>query len=198
MRDTALTCSLCAEKRPVVVRLFRYCPECGVELERPTPRVEVVVEPAKPGRVDRRPETAGRVEGKPAAEGETSGGNGSKKHSAARPMRPGTAVVAVVTVVALLGVAFALWKGGLLDLSGGERRLEVVARRGEWTPVRLADAVGKGRAFTVAGDGPIRVRVAGGRPMIVEGPALSLGDLADGSLEIRAVDRETRVTFLAR
>ncbi len=197
MRDTALTCSLCAEKRPVVVRLFRYCPECGVELERPTPRVEVVVEPAKPGRVDRRPETAGRVEGKPAAEGETSGGNGSKKHSAARPMRPGTAVVAVVTVVALLGVVAVVWNSGLFGPSA-ERRIEAVARRGEWTPVRLADAIGKGRAFTVAGDGPIRVRVAGGRPMIVEGPALSLGDLADGSLEIRAVDRETRVTFLAR
>ena len=38
-------------------------------------------------------------------------------------------------------------------------QVAVVARRGEWTPVRLAEAVGRGRAFTVAGDGPIRVRV---------------------------------------
>ncbi len=194
MRDAALTCSLCSEKRPVVVRLFRYCPECGVELPRPLSDDGGKKPEARPGIV---------VSEMPSfVAAKSTVGPATTPPPAAvvdpRPVDRHRVSVAAGLAVAALVAAAALWKGGLLDLSGTDRRLEVVARRGEWTPVRLADAVGKGRAFTVAGDGPIRVRVGDGRPMIVDGPPLSLGDLADGSLEIRAVDRETRVTFLAR
>lgn len=50
MKDTVLTCSLCAETRPVAQRLFAFCPECGKDIRRaaPVPHVEATLPPSGP------------------------------------------------------------------------------------------------------------------------------------------------------
>lgn len=194
MSKMSSDCTFCGD--PSVADLFPFCPACRRPLQRPVPRAEGIEPPLpRPLPPPRPPVPDG-----PSPEVGRSGDAGAAKtnHDRRRSARSGRfPALGVGVAVAAVGLV-ALWL--LTPLvsrflaPGG--RIEVTSRPGEWTTVRLGETFGRGRRFSVATAGLIRIRTSSGRPVVAGGLSpVSIGELADGLIEVEAIGRDTPVVF---
>lgn len=98
-----------------------------------------------------------------------------------------------IAAVVAVAVLVAVWPRAKVAKS-----FEMQVDADRWQSVDLKARLGEGRAFVVLTDAPLRLRTEGGRPITTAAGPVSLGDLADGRLEVKAVRGNARVSFAER
>lgn len=76
--------------------------------------------------------------------------------------------------------------------------LELRVGADRWESVDLGARLGAGRSFVVVADAPLRLRTEVGKPITTAAGPVSLGEIADGRIEVKAVSGTARISFVAR
>jgi len=196
MADGATGIRQCTVCGAVLGRAFRFCPTCSdaqpfaaTPVESPPSRAsEAVVPPASPAEPMRpaiEPIQVPRVS--PVV----------IPSQPARPVRSGgldgRLFLAGIAAVVVIAVGAALW-----PRAKAAKSFDLQVDADHWQSVDLRARLGEGRAFVVLTDAPLRLRTEGGRPITTAAGPVSLGDLADGRVEVKAVRGNARVSFAER